>query len=185
VVAAVAATCLTLTCAVASHADGTTVATTTDARGDVTVTKAKGLTSAERRSIDLRRITIKRVDRAARVIVTLKDVRRVKKYDQMVFIRWSEQPGSPGGPWSGDLGFTSKGAGYVSYFSEDFDEVENCRVTVTVAPVKNQVAATVPWRCVPEGPLDIRVTSVTGHFQTDAPAYSRDAHRVPGRPTIT
>jgi len=157
------------------------VVTSIDPRADVRLTPRKHLTRTQKLSIDLRRVTVQRVDRSARIILEIRNVLRAKKFDQMFFVDWSEHPDTLGGAWAGQVGFTSKGRYSYSYYSNaDSSSYENCGAQIAVRPKREEVVATVPWRCVPVGPLRIRVRAITGHFRTDGPAYSRDLHAIAG-----
>lgn len=176
---------LAVTSPAPAHADTRNVATVVDPTGDVALTTRTRLTRAEKKSIDLRRVSVQRVDNQARFIVAIRDVMRVQKFDQAFFIRMREHPHAPGGAWAGDVGFTSKGRYSYAYYGDDSGYGgTNCNVAVTTRPVRNEIVATVPWRCVPEGPLRISVESLTGHFRSDAPLYSRDRATFAGWPTI-
>jgi hypothetical protein len=185
-VAAAAVGVVALALAAPAYADVETVVTQRDPAGDVRIFKAaKGLSKADRRSVDIRRVTVKRVDRKARVVVRIKDVRRVEKFDQMVFATLTERPGTEPSPWETQVGFTTKGNDLYPYaIITDAEDPERYRwcddIPVTVRPKRNTVAATVPRRCTPTGEVRVKVRTYTGTFRSDAPPWSTDFVRVPG-----
>ena len=163
----------------------THVATSFDQWGDVRNFEGKRLTLLEKRSIDMGRVDVDRVDRKARVTIRLRKVIRVSKFDQMFFITLTERKDAPGGQWITHAGFTTKGRySYSSYSSMDGNQWNNCRLAVDVLPVKDEVVATIPWLCAAEGPVKVSVSSYTGTFRSDAPAYSTDRHTLTGMHTI-
>lgn len=176
---------LTMSTTTTARASTTTVVSVTDPPRDAIIKKLKGLTMPEKRSIDIRRVTLRRVDNRARFVVKIRDVMRVPKFDQMFFVNWREHPSREGGPWSGQVGFTTKGRySYASYSDATYENTNNCGVAVAIRPLRNEVVATVPWACVPEGPLRIGINAYTGHFRTDAPWFSRDWKAIPGWRTV-
>ncbi|ROR92591.1 hypothetical protein EDD33_3482 [Nocardioides aurantiacus] len=102
----------------------------------------------------------------------------------MLFVSWNESPDTPD-PWMGSLslGVNSKYAS-ASYSSPDGERFENCTPPIVLRPLRNEIEVTVPWRCVPEGPLKIKVTTMTGRYRSDEAPYSRDAVAFPGWPTV-
>jgi hypothetical protein len=163
----------------------THVVTSHDQWGDVRSTATKRLTLREKRSIDMGRVTVDRVDRTARVTIRVRKVIRVPKFDQMFFITLTERRDAPGGQWMTNAGFTTKDRGsYAAYSSMNGNQWDNCRLAVDVRPVKRELVATIPWRCAAEGPVKVAVYSYTGHFETDQRPYSADRHTITGRHTI-
>ncbi|UAL31148.1 hypothetical protein K8W59_06670 [Nocardioides rotundus] len=161
------------------------VVTSYDESGDVRLYGRHLLTTSEKKSVDLRRVTVQRVGDKARVIIRLRDVIRVRKFDQMLFVSLVERKDVPGGQWRTDAGFTTKGRdSYVTYSSVDGDRFESCNLDVHVRPRKSLVSATVPWRCTAEGPVKVSVESLTGTFRSDATVFSRDRHSISGRHAI-
>jgi hypothetical protein len=152
-----------------------------DPAGDVHVSAGGQLTRGQKLSIDLRRVTVEREDNSARIVVKIRQVMRVKKFDQMFFIDWSQRADTPGGAWGGQVGFTSKGVrGYADYADPNFETVRHCAVRVAVRPRLGEVIARVPLRCVPEGEMRMGVAADTGHFRTDAVTFSSDSAPVRG-----
>jgi hypothetical protein len=157
------------------------IVTSRDAWGDVRLLPGDRLTGRQKKSIDIRKVTLSRVGARARITITMREVMRTPKFDQVFMVSMREHPDTEGGPWIADSGFTTKGEmSYSSYADEPWDTYETCGVKVTVRPRKRQVEATIPARCTPEAPVKVSVFAVAGHFRTDAPQYSRDRHRVVG-----
>lgn len=158
-----------------------------DPRGDVRTFPGGGLTPAERMSIDIRRVEVATVDRRdTRVTFTLRDVIRSPRFDQMLYVTLTERRDAAGGQWRTNAGFTTKyRTGYAGYYAVDGSEGGNCRVKIFVRPLRDQAGIVIPWACTAEGPVRIEASSFTGTFRSDAPAYSRDRHRIAGRHTIT
>lgn len=75
---------------------------------------------------------------------------------------------------------------FATYSSPDYDyeTSESCNAPIAIRPKRDEVVVTVPWRCVPEGPLKIKVTSMTGHHRTDEPTMSRDNAYFTGTPVV-
>jgi len=168
-----------------ASATTTNIATSHDQWGDVRNHGGQRLTLLEKRSIDMGRIDVDRVDRKARVTIRMRKVIRTPKFDQMFFINLTERKDAPGGQWETNAGFTTKGRySYSSYWAMDGSRGYNCGLDVTVRPVKDEVVATIPWGCLAEGPVKVSVSSVTGFFRTDAPAFSTDRNTLAGRHTI-
>lgn len=168
-----------------SQAATNNVVVANDPPADAFIARRKGITLAQKRSVDIRRTTVQRVDSRARFIIKIRDVMRRPRFDQMFFIRMREHTNTPGGAWIGDVGFTSKGRySYAIYSNESGTRYNECGVAISIRPIRNEVVATVPWRCVPEGPLRISVDTYTGTFRSDAPWFSRDRQVVSGWHTI-
>ena len=163
----------------------THVVTSHDQWGDVRNLGGQKVTLRAKRSIDMGRVDVDRVDRKARVTIRLRKIIRVPRFDQMFFVTLTERKDAPGGQWVTNAGFTTKGRySYSSYSSMNGSRWDNCRLDVDVRPVKGEVVATIPWLCAAEGPVKISVSSYTGTFRSDAPAFSRDQHTISGRHTI-
>lgn len=180
-----AAGAVTVATPVASHADTQTVAVAKDKGNDAVVSKRKGITRAQKKSIDMRAVTVQRLGNQARFIIAVRDVQRGKKFDQMFHITWAEQTGAAADRWVGDIWFSTKVRyAEAAYSSPDYESYEGCNAPIAIRPKREEVVVTVPWRCVPEGPLKIKVSSSTGHYRTDAPTWSRDNAYFAGKPVV-
>ena len=173
------------TSATPASAATTGIATSQDQWGDVRSTADRHLTLREKRSIDMGRITLDKVDRKTRVTIRFRKVIRTPKFDQMFFMTLTERKDAPGGQWMTNAGFTTKTrSSGASYMAMDGSDWEICHFDVTLHPAKREIAATLPARCTAKGPVRVRVYSYTGHFDTDAPPYSADRHVLSRRHTI-
>jgi len=151
---------------------------------DVKIYAASGPSELQRKTIDLRRLTVTQLSGKVRFAVRLKKVLpETYKYDQMVFIRLAPPPSSDE-TWSADYGFSPQelSLGYANLFLDDSGESYHvCDPVVTVADAaKRKVYVDVPNKCVPATPAKIKLNSYLGHFRSDAQAYSRDYMSVSG-----
>lgn len=154
-----------------AYAD-TTVLAKNDKRGDVKLYKSKYLSKAKKKSIDIQRASIiQRSNGSMRFKVRIKKIKKSKKWDQMVF--FSTSLPSDDSQFV-DIGFTirrSKGA-----YAHNSTRGETCSLKVKR---KGRTAwVDVPQRCTPSTGHRVLLTTYTGHFQTDAPPYSRDKLRL-------
>ena len=163
--------------AVAAGTGDPVISTATDATGDVVLDADDGgLTPRERRSIDLREITVTETARGAhRFTVRIKRLAPVSEdWDQMVFVRMRD----PGSGAVTVLGFNqrSDGGGYVY----DDTTSESCEIRRVVRrPRQQTLSVRVPERCTAPAGSRVRVASATGLLNTDAPTWSRDRMRAP------
>lgn len=162
-------------------ADGTAVAR--DRAHDVRIfRRSRGLTLAERTSIDLRRVDIRAGAQSVRFTVRLARVVGTRAFDQMVFV--SLTPSGDGtAVGSADIGFSPQRRG-LSYAAHDVDGLGgyvSCDpLQARVSRRSARVRLDVPVDCVPRGALTVRVTSLTGSFRSDAARpWSRDRLRFP------
>lgn len=158
-----------------------------DPAGDVRIRTGTGITQREKRSVDIRNVELRRVGAKAQVVVTVREVIRTRRFDQMFFVTFTEPIDAPDGQWITDAGFTTKGhLSYATYHSADWSTYDNCdRVAVEVRAARKQVVATIPRGCTPMEPVRVSVTSMTGTFRSDAPVLSVDRHSVPGHHDFT
>lgn len=172
----------------AQSADPTVTAR--DARGDVRITRAHSMpvTPAERRSIDIRKVTVTPLTaRAVRISVTIGEALRTRDFDQMVFVDLTPAASSTGGWVSANLGWSPQKPRKWAYASVDLGtgEYENCvakRIRSDYAT--NTLSADIPNQCIPTGPAKVAVSTLTGQFRTDADVYSRDALKIRGPQTL-
>lgn len=155
-----------------------------DPAGDVRIfAKAKGLTRAQRVSIDLRRVTVLPRAKTVRITVRMKAVPRRMPVDQMVFLTLAPAPGTTT-TGRGDIGFSPQEPD-LAYAAVDSDGTgtswESCDpMRLEVRRGAGEVRLDVPLRCIPVGEVTVRVTSMTGYFRSDAARpWSRDRLRFP------
>lgn len=152
-----------------------------DARGDVRIyQRIRGLTTAERTSIDLRDVTVEGRGSVTRFTVQVRDVRRTRGWDQMVFLNF-QQPASSDEVFSGSIGFSPQDAtisyAYL-YFGTDGTDYESCDpLRARVSWQRDRVSLDVPQRCLPETEAVVSVKTLTGYFRSDAGPWSSDRAR--------
>ncbi len=155
-----------------------------DNQQDVKIFPNAGPGDFQRKTIDLRRLTVTKLAGKMRFAVRLKKVLPESyKYDQMVFIDL-RPTASSGETWSADYGFSPQqlSLGYATYYLDDSGETYRvCDPLVTVAnAATRKVYVDIPNKCVPTSPAKIKLNSYLGTFRSDAPTYSRDYMRVIG-----
>lgn len=160
------------------------VVTATDEAGDVRLLAGQGPTRAERRSIDLREVTVVRRAEALRLTVRIKELLAGADFDQMVFVSMLPTTGSDA-TWemTGGLSVQKPDLSYAYLFGDGAggSQYETCDpLDATVRWRRESVRLDIPWRCVPEEPARIRLSSATGFFRSDAGTWSKDALRIPG-----
>ncbi len=184
VTALLTAAATTAVLVVPSPAAAATLLSVSDEHDDVQIFGATdGLSQEERQSIDIHTFRVaSRDDNKVRFTVGIEEIIRKPKFDQMFFVGLSPPPKS-GGTWEGQIGFTSKGEfGYATISDTESDESVWCDIDgVTRRPALDKVSIDVPRRCLPEQRTKVRLDSYTGHFRSDAPPWSRDRLRVPGK----
>lgn len=158
------------------------LASSNDPGGDVRIRPGSKLTQGEKRSVDIRKVKLRRAGVKAQVVVTVREILLTPKFDQMFFVTFTEAVDAPDGQWITEAGFTSKGRlSYSTYHSADWSKYDNCdRVEVDVRRAKRQVIATIPWDCTPMDPVRVSIVTMTGTFRSDAPSYSIDRHSIRG-----
>lgn len=174
-----------LPAAAAPAADQDVLASLKDPRGDVRIhQRIRGLTTDERTSIDLRKVTVESRGSVTRFTVQMRDVRRTRGWDQMVFVNFA-QPAGSAEVFSGSIGFSPQApaSSYAYlYFGEDMSDFESCDpLRAKVSWQRDLVSVDVPRRCMPESEAKVRVQSMTGYFRSDAAGpWSSDKARFPG-----
>jgi len=133
--------------------------------------RIRGLSMDERTSIDLTKVTAEARGSATRFTVQIRDVRRTRGWDQMVFLNISNQAGSDN-VFSGSVGFSPQAASssyaYL-YFGADGTDFESCDpLRARVSWKRDLVSLDVPRRCLPDSEAEVRVQSLTGYFRSDA-----------------
>ena len=180
-----AAGALTMVTPMAAHAETRTVAVAKDPATDVHLSKHKGLTEAQKRSIDMRRVTLKRVGNQARFVIAIRDLQRTRAFDQIFSVTWVEQTRPASDRRFGQVSFSSKKQYAEAFYTDaNYDSLKTCQAPISRRAQREEVVVTVPRACVPKGQLKIRVSSATGHYGTDEPASSQDSVRFSGKPVV-
>ena len=168
----------------AQAAPGDVIVNQADARGDVRLRSYDGgLTDAQRRTIDMRKVTLQEQSAGAvRFRVKLKQITTARKFDQIILV--TLLPDNDEDVWSASVGFSpqDKALGYAYYSPTlDGDDVVSCDpLTTVVRRAKRTVQVDVPRRCLPREPAVIVVGSYTGTFRAEGGGYSEDRLRVLG-----
>jgi hypothetical protein len=158
------------------------------------IREEKGLTKRERMSIDIHGITVTRANEKVTVTVRTKDVIRTKKFDQLFIFSTIEEENAGGEAWSSDAIFHTKSGGWLNQAmrfnlngEDPFSDAAGatCWVKVRVAPKKDEVRATIPARCAPQGSFKVHLTALTGSsLRKDFNFFSHDALNMGGYPSI-
>ena len=155
-----------------------------DARGDVRIYhRVSGVPQAERRGIDIRRATVTKVGNRFRFEVRVKRLWLRRPYDQMAFVHLTQVDG----PWTSEVAMSPQQpsrAYAVRYDQESFEYVNCDGVRTKSRAAQARFWVVVPKRCVPAGPVRIKVITLTGTFRGDGWPWSRDNLAVPGRHTL-
>ena len=167
----------------AQAAPGDVIVTQTDARGDVRLRGYDGgLTDAQRRTIDIRKVAVQERAGAVRVTVKLKKLTTARKFDQIIEVRMI--PDSDDEFWSAAAGFSpqKRALGYAYYSPTlDGDDTVSCDpLTTVVRRAKRTVHVDVPSKCLPKEATRIIVGSYTGTFRGEGGGYSQDRLNVLG-----
>lgn len=145
-----------------------------DKRGDVKRHKRKGISKADRRSIDIISASVTVLaNKKVRYKVRIKKYRKTKKFDQMVFFMSQDpkrkQYGFP--VVNTNAGFKTRNSG--GAYAYDSLEEQSCNLKVKRK--KNTFWVDVPYRCAPYGDDRITVSTAAGMYQTDEAIYSEDS----------
>lgn len=154
------------------------ISTGVDAWDDVRVyRRVAGLGRSDRRSIDLRRVTVvERTDDAHRLTVRVARLAPTDAdFEQMVFFRFDD-------PATGDryhVGFSQTGVGgWAHHETADGSGGASCELDgVRRRPARGTLSVVVPETCTAPAGSAVRVTSATGFLNTDADLWSRDRQR--------
>ncbi|UFN44660.1 hypothetical protein [Nocardioides okcheonensis] len=158
--------------AAGSGSERDVVASAKDPRGDVRIHKRiRGLSTKERKSIDVRQVTVDVRDSVTRFSVKLEDVRPTNGWDQMVFLNMEPTAGSTQA-FGGSIGFSpQRPALSYAYLdsSGDGTDFESCDpLRAKVSWRRDLVSLDVPRRCLPSSEAVVKVRSYTGYFRSDA-----------------
>jgi hypothetical protein len=154
-----------------------------DRAGDVrTFAEVRGLSRTERTSIDIRRVDLEARVSSVRVTVWLGRVLTTRRFHQIMVLSLTPAAGSAANGTAG-ISFSPQRRG-LAHAAHDVDGAGSY---IACGPLRAQVLGrsdrvrlTVPQRCIPAGPLAVRVTSSTGYFRSDATRpWSRDRVRFP------
>jgi hypothetical protein len=156
-----------------------------DAAGDVKLlSDSGGLTVEQRRSIDLRKLTVNIRASSTRFVVKIRRITFSPDFEQMVFVTLRSPAGSSPA-YRTDIGISAqtRDLAYANYLPDDTGEdVVVCDpLTAKVRPRLKVVLLDVPHECIPAGAVKIRLLSATGFFRSEGTGFSRDTMKVPGR----
>ena len=167
----------------AQAAPGDVIVGQADARGDVRLRgNDGGLSDAQRRSIDMRKVTVSETAGGVRIVVKLKELTTARKFDQIIEVLML--PDNDEDVWSATVGFSpqNRALGYAFYSPTlDGDDVVSCDPLATVVRrAKRTVQIDVPSKCLPKERARIVVGSFTGTFRGEGVGYSEDRLNVRG-----
>lgn len=155
-----------------------------DTKGDVRIyRRVSGVPHAERRGIDIRRATVTQVSNRFRFEVRVKRLWLRRHYDQMAFVHLTQVDG----PWTSEVAMSPQqpSRAYAVRYDPESSEYVNCDgVRSSSRAAQARFWLVVPKRCVPVGPVRMRVITLTGTFRGDGWPWSRDDLRAPGRHTL-
>lgn len=168
------AAALALTAATIGPASAdTTILKKDDRRGDVKIHKPKFISKAKKKSIDIDRASIVQLDNGKfRYKVRIKKIHKSKKWDQMVFFHSLLKGGDPAEYTSVSFKIRNSGGAY------GYDSQNEASCALKVKRKGRTTWVDVPRKCAPWDGDTVTVSTVTGHYQTDAPAYSSDKLRL-------
>lgn len=183
IAAAVAVIAAALVAPPAHAAPGDLIVSQTDDRNDVRLLRHDGgLTDAQRRSIDIRKVTVEETSGGVRFGVKIKQLTTARKFDQVLEVLLL--PDNDEDIWSSTVGFSPqhKTLGYAFYSPTlDGDDVVSCDpLTTVVRRAKRTVQIDVPRKCLPKDPAVIKVGAYTAVFRGEGVGYSRDRLNVLG-----
>ena len=144
---------------------------------------ADGATPAERRSIDIRRLTVVQRPDAVRFIVKIKQITTTKKFDQIAVLLLNQRRDTATGV-SGEIGFSAQDrlvGSYARIVDDNFDVVAACEpLNPKAKPKKGEFRVDVPLECIPPGHLRISLGMVAGegYAGEGKTLYSRDALKI-------
>lgn len=160
------------------------VVSATDPTGDVKLlSDSGGLTVDQRKSIDLRKVTITDGADSTRFAFKIKRLTVAKSFEQMVFVTM-RSPAGADPAYSADIGISAQTRDLAyAYYTPDVtgeDLVACDPLTAKVKPKLKVVLLDVPHACLPPDPVKIRVTSATGAFRSEGTGFSRDTLKILG-----
>jgi hypothetical protein len=181
--AVVATLAVALVAPPAPAAPGDVIVSQTDARGDVRLLSDDGgLTVGQRRSIDIRKATLKELAGGVRFSVKLKRLTTARRFSQVIYFQLV--PDNDEDVWSTTVGFSpqNRASGYAYYSpTVDGDNVVSCDPLPTIVRRPNRtVQLDVPNKCLPKKPARIQVTTATGAFRGEGVGHSRDRLKIVG-----
>ena len=149
-----------------------------DPTGDVNVFDGGGTkpTTAQRKTIDLKRFTATRTGDGVRLTFSIARITRTRNFDQVVEAQLQK---------TGRDGFTldvlanpqhKNGTAYLTGAL--------CVTEVTTSRRTGTVRVDVPSQCVPDGAGVLRVTTYTQERNGSGPGFSEDTMRVKGRASL-
>jgi hypothetical protein len=149
-----------------------------DPTGDVNVFDGGGTkpTTAQRKTIDLKRFTVTRTDEGVRLSFRIARITRTRTFDQIVEAQLQK---------TGRDGFTlsvlanpqhKNGSAYLGGTL--------CLTDVTTSRRTGNVRVDVPSKCLPQGAGVLRVSTYTQERNGSGPGFSEDTMRVKGHVTL-
>lgn len=158
---------------VATPADAASVLVSKkDRSGDVTLYKPSLISTAQKKSIDIDKASVKALGNGKlRFTVRIKKLSTSRKWDQMAFFH----AGPPGGdPQQVSITFKLRGSG--GAYAYDSVSTQGC--PLKVRRKGREAWVDVPRRCSPIAGKSLVLDTYAGHYQTDAPPYSHDRLRL-------
>jgi hypothetical protein len=150
-----------------------------DPSGDVNVFDGGGTkpTTAQRKTIDLKRFTVTRTDDGVRLSFRIARITRTRTFDQIVTAQLREPDGEG---LLLDLLANPQGKHATAYVGDN----TICLTAVTTSRRTGTVRVDVPNECLLEGAGVLRVTTYTQEKNGSGPGFSEDTMRVKGRVSL-
>lgn len=176
--AALAATATLLVVPAAHGAAGGLPIAQSDPTDDVNIFDGGGTkpTTGQRKTIDLKRLTVTRGDDGVRFVFKIARITGAKTFDQVVSVQF-QKIGHDGFVLDMQANPQHK---HGSAFSDD----TFCTTDVTTSRRTGTVRVDVPDDCVPQGTGVLRVSTYTQEKNGSGPGYSEDTMRVKGTVTL-
>jgi hypothetical protein len=149
-----------------------------DPSGDVNVFDGGGTkpTTAQRKTIDLKRFTATRIGDGVRLSFRIARITRTRNFDQVVEAQL-QKTGRDG--FTLDVLANPQHKNGTAYLSGTL-----CVTEVTTSRRTGTVRVDVPSECVPDGAGVLRVTTYTQERNGSGPGFSEDTMRVKGRASL-
>lgn len=167
----ITALALAATTATPANAANATVLTKKDKRGDVKIYKSKKLSKTKKKSIDIYQASITKLSNGKyRYKVRIKKIHKSKKWDQIVYFGTFDSAGNENtSAW-----FKIRNSGG----AQAYDSYRQVSCKITVKRSGRTAWVDVPYKCAPYNGDSVRLATIAGHYQSDAPKYSRDTVRL-------
>jgi hypothetical protein len=148
-----------------------------DARHDVHLKKTPGLSTADRRTVDLRGLTITRTPTGPRFDLRVKRVATDNDFNQYFFVYLYPASGDNSG-----IGYLKvRAANLRTEAGYDFpDSYATCRPSAHVSRKHTRLTVLLPWRCVPTAEVRVSALAYTTPLgrQGGSKVYSTDRMRL-------